>query len=1103
MAQRIVTLFINSKITPLAAIIAVLIGVLAIVALPREEEPQINVTIIDLFVDLPATPSREVEQRVSRPLEKILRELPGVEYVYSTSMENRSLVSLRFFVGYPAQQAILEANSKVNANLDVLPTGASKPLIKVRSIDDVPILTLTLWSDKQDHYMLRRIAAQLEEEAKGVKNVGETHLFGGQKREIRVYPDRAAMHANKVMLTDMVFALNQGNYPMTGGNFRTSDDEIRTDSYATYQSLEDVGNTQLKNYDYTIIAAPKSPLRLKDVARIEDGPGEPDQYVYFAYGRGGPHGDNVPSPGAFRPAVTLSVAKLPGTSANVVAQQVIEKIEAQKGRMIPDDVHLEVTRNYGHTATQKSNELLIHMGIAVISVTLLICFFLGWRGSLVVAIAIPITLALTLSAFYFMGYTLNRITLFALIFSIGILVDDPIVDVENIVRHLRKRENKGRPMAAVVIEAVNEVRKPLILATLAVMVSILPMAFVRGLMGPYMQPIPVGASAAMLISMIVAFVITPWAAVRILKNSVTETGAHQSGNTDQGIKGLLVRLFRRCMDTQTSDEDEGTESRMTQFYRRTMNLLLSRRSYQLLFLAVITVLLFCSILLFPSNAVKVKMLPFDNKNEFQVILNMPEGTSLERTNAAIREMARVIAGFEQVRDIEVYAGLASPFNFNGLIRHYYLRGGSTNADLQVNLIDRHDRKEQSHDIAKKVRVAIQPIADRYHAKLKVAEVPPGPPVISTLVAEIYGPDEAGRIRLVKAIDSIFRKTDGVVDIDNCLFHEQKKTVFEVDREKAALNHIDPEMCSQNLNIGVNGRLAGVLHGPREREQVDVRVRLPEAERSSINDILSLPVRGRDLRFIPLGEMITPRNTVIDQQINHKNLLPVSYVYADVAQAIESPAFAIQAVWDKIDALKPNAGSNPGLDIYFANQPFNDTRYSLKWDGEMHVTYEVFRDLGLAFAAALILIYVLMVAWFDSYKTPIIIMAVIPFSLIGILPAHALMGSFFSATSMIGFIAGAGIVVRNSIILVDFIKLRIAQGMPLREAVVDAGAVRFRPMVLTAAAVVAGSSVILFDPIFQGLAISLMAGEGASLLISRAAVPILYFMGNKESDRVAA
>lgn len=1069
--QRIVAFFIDSKLTPLLVILSVLLGVIAVLWLPREEEPQINVVIIDMFVDIPATPAVEVEQRVSRPLEKLMRELPGVEYVYSTSMENRSLVSLRFYVGYPAQKAIVEAHAKVNANLDLLPIGASKPLIKVKSIDDVPILTVTLWSETQDHYTLRRLAAQLEEEVKGAEGVGETALFGGQRREVRIYPDRAAMHAHRLMLVDILNALNQGNYPMTAGTLNQGDTEVKTDSTATYRTVEDVGNTQLKNYDGTIIASVRPPLRLKEIAKIIDGPGEPDQYVFHCDGRGH-HGSggasSGPPAGSFNPAVTLSVAKLPGTSASLVAGRVLDRIEAQRGRLIPSDVQMTVTRNYGRTATEKSNELLYHMGIAVVSVSVLIALFLGWRESLVVAVAIPVTLALTLSAFYFMGYTLNRITLFALIFSIGILVDDPIVDIENIVRHLREARNRHRPITAIVIEAVNEVRSPLILATLAVMVAILPMALVRGLMGPYMRPIPVGATSAMFLSMVVAFVVTPWAAARILKNAATGHGGH--------------------------GHDE--ETRMTLLYRRVMDYLLGSSGHQWLFLGAVGVLLLAAIAFVPLNWVKVKMLPFDNKSEFQVILDMPEGSSLERTAAVAREMGAAIAEFDQVENVQVYAGLASPFNFNGLVRHYYLRKGASIADIQVNLTDRHHRKEQSHEIAKRVRERIQAIAGVYQAKIKVAEVPPGPPVLETLVAEIYGPDEASRVRIAKKVEAIFRETFGVVDVDNCRLFDQPKLVFEVDRERASVNHIDPEMCSQNLNIALNGRVAGVLHDPREREQVDIRLRLSEAERSSSADLLGLPIRGRDFRFLPLGEMVTVRESVSDQKIYHKNLLPVSYVIADVAGIIESPAYAIQAVTDKIRAIEANEGSNAGLDIYFTRQPYNQIRHALKWDGEMHVTYEVFRDLGLAFAGVLLLIYMLVVGWFNSHSTPLIIMAAIPFSLIGILPAHAALGTFFSATSMIGFIAGAGIVVRNSIILVDFIQLKVSEGVMLRQAVIDAGAVRFRPMVLTAAAVVVGSAVILFDPIFQGLAVSLMAGEVASLLISRMAVPVLYFMANR-------
>ncbi|MFM1770579.1 MAG: hypothetical protein RJA22_3108 [Verrucomicrobiota bacterium] len=1076
LARRIVTFSIHSKVTPMVIVLAVLLGALAVLWLPREEEPQISVTLIDLTTDLPGASAAEVEQRVTRPLEKLMRELPGVEYIYSTSMENRSLVALRFHVGYPAQKATVETHAKIQANLNRLPAGASPPLVQVKSIDDVPILTLTLWSERQDHYTLRRLAAQLEEEVKTAAGVGETRLFGGQKREIRIHPDRTALQAHRLMLVDLLYSLQQGNPPLPGGEFRSRDAEARTESLTAFRSIEDVANTQLRNYDGTIIASVRAPARLRDVARIEDGPAEPDQYVYFRPAAGWQPAAGRAPPAArqgFQPAVTLSVAKLPGTSAHVVAGHVMQKVAAQQGRMIPADVHVEVTRDYGHTATEKSNELLLHMGIAVISVTLLIWLFLGWRESLVVAIAIPVTLALTLAAFYFLGYTLNRITLFALIFSIGILVDDPIVDIENIVRHLREGLNRGRPVSTIVIEAVNEVRSPLILATLAVMVAIVPMAFVRGLMGPYMRPIPIGASSAMFLSMLVAFVVTPWASARVLRHLLTP--AH--GGADP----------------------HGGETRLTRLYRWFMDHILGSRLYQWLFLGGVVVLLGAAAALVPLGQVKVKMLPFDNKSEFQVILNLPEGTSLERTAAVAREMADALADLPQVRDIGVYAGLGSPFNFNGLIRHYYLRQGSHVADLQVNLIDRHQRTQQSHEIAKLARTRLEPIAKRHQAKLKVAEVPPGPPVMSTLVAEVYGPDESKRATVAAQIESFLRETPGVVDVDDCRVADQSKLLFLVDREKAAANHIDPEMCANNLNLGLAGRMAGVLHDPREREQVDIRLRLPEAGRSSTNDLLALPIRGRDNRFVPLGEVLTLTNTVVDQKIYHKNLLPVSYVFADVAGSIESPAYAIQAIWDKVAALEPNEGARPGLDVHFATQPPTDVRYALKWDGEMHVTYEVFRDLGLAFAGALLLIYALVVFWFDSYKTPLIIMMAIPFSLIGILPAHALMGTFFSATSMIGFIAGAGIVVRNSIILVDFIQLKLSEGMPLRQAVVEAGAVRFRPMLLTALAVVVGASVILADPIFQGLALSLMAGEVASLLISRMAVPVLYFMyGHRES-----
>jgi multidrug efflux pump subunit AcrB len=1083
LSTRLIGAFIASKTTPLLVVILTAIGLLSISGLAREEEPQINVTLIDLQVDLPATPVHEIQQRVCRPLESILNELPGVEYVYSTSLENQCRVSLRFYVGYSPVKAITETKAQLDKRRDRLPDGASSPLIQVRNIDDVPVLVLTLWSERYDSYQLRRLGVQLCEALKGARDVGSARVIGGQRRAISVYPERAQLAAHEVMLSDIVHSLEQGNYPVSAGRFRGADREVLIDGVATYRSAEDVRNAQIKNYDGTIIASLKPPLRLGDIARVEDGPGEPNQHVHFSPGAGGREAassDAQPLPG-FRDAVSIALAKLPGSSAVAVVERVLARVEAERGRIIPADVRVEITRDYGHTATSKSDELLLHMAISLSSVTLLIWFFLGWRESLVVAVAIPVALALTLSGFYFLDYTLNRVTLFALIFSIGILVDDPIVDIENIARHLRLPGNRGRAIAKVVVEAVYEVRRPLILATLAVILAILPMSFVSGLMGPYMRPIPVGATIAMLASMLVAFVVTPWAAARWLKAADPGDAASADASADLRADG-------------PADHPDGRgEGWTTRLYRRSMQAILRSRASRWTFWAGSILLLLGAVALFPAGLVQVKMLPFDDKNEFQVIIDMPEGTTLARTDAAAREIARAIARFSEVQNVQVYSGAAAPFNFNGLIRGYYQRGGPDRADIQVNLIDRHRRDEQSHGIAKRIRGAILPIAGRHAARLTVAEIPPGPPVRQTLVAEVYGPEEAGRIALVKQIEQVFRGADGVVDIDNCLLHEQRKQRFEVNPRKSAGNHIDPEMCSINLAIALNGRRAGVLHTPREREQVDIGVRLRESERSSVESLLSLPIRGRDLRMVPLGDMMTVSDGVIDQPLRHKGLMPVAYVQADVAGAMESPAFAVQQTWDAIAGLTPNAGPNPAPDIYFTAQPPDDHRYAIKWDGELHITYEVFRDLGIALAVALGLIYLLMVWWFNSYRTPLIIMAVIPGSLIGILPAHTLMGSFFSATSMIGFIAGAGIVVRNSIILVDFIQLRVSQGMALREAVIDAGAVRFRPMLLTALAVVAGTSVILLDPIFQGMALSLMAGEIASLVISRAAVPVIYYM----------
>jgi multidrug efflux pump subunit AcrB len=701
----------------------------------------------------------------------------------------------------------------------------------------------------------------------------------------------------------------------------------------------------------------------------------------------------------FYPAVTLAISERKGTNAVAVAEEVLRRIEPLRGSVIPADIEMKITRHYGETAKEKSNELLWHMLIAVVSVSALIALTLGRRESLIVFTAIPVTLALTLTVFYLYGYTLNRITLFALIFSIGILVDDAIVVVENIVRHWRMASNAGRPPFEVAVEAVNEVGNPTILATLAVIAAILPMAFVGGLMGPYMRPIPVGATAAMVFSLLVAFIVTPWAAVRILRPG----GAHQEGER---------------------------EDRMTRLYRRFMGGLLHRPAMRWGFLGGVVLLLLGSVSLFYVGFVKVKMLPFDNKSEFQVIVDMPNGTTLEETQQVAQALAEETLRQREVVNVQTYAGTASPYNFNGLVRHYYLRRGANVADLQVNLLGKGERKSQSHEVAKQVRTRLAPIAERLGARIKVAEVPPGPPVLQTLVAEVYGPTLEGRVAQAQQIRDLLRQTDGVVDVDWYVEDEQPKARFAVDREKAALNGITTEDVARTMQIASAGYRAGLLHAESEKEDVPLTVRLDRASRSDVARMAEMKVAGRSGRLVAISEVARVENTVEDRSIYHKNLMPVTYVTADVAGAMESPVYAILKLGPQIK-----------IDQNMAALPTDASRYAMKWDGEWHITYEVFRDLGIAFAAVLILIYGLVVGWFQSFATPLVIMAAIPFSLVGILPAHGLLGAFFSATSMIGFIAGAGIVVRNSIILVDFIELRLSEGMALDEAVIDAGADR--------------------------------------------------------------
>jgi len=1059
-AGKIAQFFIDSKLTPLCIIAAILLGIASVIALPREEEPQIIVPMIDIFVNMPGASAKEVENRVTSPMEKLLWEIPGVEYVYSTSSPGMSMVVVRFYVGQDEEKSIVRLQSKLMANYDLIPWSVTPPLIKPRYIDDVPILTLTFWGKGYDQYTLRRVAAEVENIVKREKNVAPTTLIGGEQRRVQVRFDPVRLAAYGLDLERVAMSVTAANQESETGTYPSIKGQVLVHTGGFLKTRDDVKNVVVGVYD-------QKPVYLRDVAEVIDGPAEPSQYVFFGSGPAAEekHISSQSSPEGVFSAVTLTVAKRKGSNAVTVANNVLERIREATGSVIPDNIHITVTRNYGNTAKEKSNELLFHMMIAIVSVTILIWFVLGHRESGVVAIAIPVTLALTMSVFFLYGYTLNRITLFALIFSIGILVDDAIVIVENIVRHFRLPENQDRSRVQVAVEAVDEVGNPTILATLAVISAILPMAFVGGLMGPYMRPIPVGASAAMIFSLIVAFIVTPWASMRLIKHKPTATAG-----------------------------EHGEEDWSTRLYRKIMTPLIENGFWRWVFLTSVIALLLISCAMVGVGWVRLKMLPFDNKSEFQVILDMPESATLEETSAAVMEMGDYLKTVNEVTDYQLYVGTSAPFNFNGLVRHYYLRSSAHQADIQVNLVEKGHRKSQSHDIAKRVRPALKSIADRYHARVKVAEVPPGPPVLSTLVAEIYGPDYHRQKQIAADIMNIFKETPGVVDVDWYLEETQPRYKIEVDSEKAALHGISVARINRTLEMALKGQQAGLLHQPREKEDVPILMRLPLSARAGIHRLKMLKLASADGSLVPLSTLINVLKIPVDQSIYHKNLMPVVYVIGDVAGVKESPVYAILEMKNKIEAIQLPEGYQ--IAQHTAGIPSSDRKYEMKWDGEWHITYEVFRDLGISFAVVLVLIFVLVVGWFQSFSTPLVIMAAIPFSLIGILPAHWALGAFFTATSMIGFIAGAGIVVRNSIILVDFIELRLKEGMPLDLAVIDAGAVRFRPMMLTAAAVVVGASVILFDPIFQGLAISLMAGEVASLFFSRMTVPILYFLDKR-------
>lgn len=1055
-AGKIARAFINSKLTPLIVGASLLLGLFAVKMTPREEEPQIVVPMVDIYLPMPGATPKEVEERVIKPIEAKMWEINGVEYIYTAARPGMGIITVRYLVGEDMEGALVKLYNKLMSNRNSLPAGSMEPLVVAKSIDDVPILTLTLWSERYDHYTLRRVAREICDELKKAENVAETELKGGHARQIRVQLDPARLAGYRLSPLHVAGALQKGNTSLQSGSFDGKNREVLVQTGEFLSSAEELRRL-------VVTVSNGRPVYLNDVATVTDGPEEPKDHVFYGVGPAAKK-DKNPQTEAVWPAVTISVAKRKGANATWLSEDLLKRVEAMKGRVIPSDIQVSVTRNYGETAKEKNNELLFHMFLAAISVTILIALFMGWRAGAVAAIAIPVTLALTLFVFSLMGYTLNRITLFALIFSIGILVDDAIVVVENIHRYFTTM--KIDPLEAA-IRAVDEIGNPTILATVAVIASILPMAFVSGLMGPYMRPIPVGASMAMIFSLLVAFIVTPYFSYRLMRGE-SAAGAHETAS----------------------------EMWLTSLYRKIMGPLLHNPRLRNGFLVTVILLLLASCGLIYVKLVTVKMLPFDNKNELQVIIDAPNGTTLEETSRIVSELTEVLRREPEVHDFQTYVGVSAPFNFNGLVRHYYLRKGPNLADIQVNLSHKGDRKIQSHEIAKRLRTPLKAVADRYKARIKVAEIPPGPPVLSTLVAEVYGPDQATRQEIAGKVKEIFNRTAGVVDTDWYLEDDQEKLSFAVDREKAALSGISADDVVKTLRIALGGMDVGILHAEKEKEPVGINLRLPIARRSSIDALSALNVPGPK-GSVPLSQLVRVVSISEDKSLYRKNLKNVTYVIGDVAGVIEAPVYAILKMQKEIDKISLPGGYR--IEQLASRQPWSEERPGLKWDGEWHITYEVFRDLGIAFGAVMVLIYVLVVAWFRNFTTPLVIMAPIPLTLIGILPGHALFGAFFTATSMIGFIALAGIIVRNSIILIDFTELRRSEGMALDEAIIDAGAVRFRPILLTAAAVVVGSIVIIFDPIFQGLAIALMCGELASTSLSMITIPILYFLVQRRKE----
>jgi len=1052
---RIARFFQDSQLTPLIALVAFLLGLFAVFVTPREEEPQINVTMANVLVPFPGASARDVEALVATPAEQVLAQMSGVEHVFSVSRPGMAVITVQFKVGVPRTEALVRLHDTVQTNRDwVSPDlGVLEPIIKPKGIDDVPVVSLTLWGEDpaRGAFELERIAHAAEVELKRVPGTREVQTLGGPGRAVRVLldPDRLAAHG--VSALDVGNALQLANVALPAGKLVRDNREVLVETGNYLESAADV--SQL-----VVGAVGQRPVFLSEVARVVDGPEPPSRYAWIGFG---------PSAGkkglralGEQPAVTLQVTKQPGENAVDIANGVMRRMEALRGAVIPDDVHVTVTRNYGATANDKALQLIKKLIFATLAVVTLVFFALGRREALIVGAAVLLTLASTLFASWAWGFTLNRVSLFALIFSIGILVDDAIVVVENIHRRMSLEEG---PLTGIIPDAVDEVGGPTILATFTVIAALLPMAFVRGLTGPYMSPIPINASMGMIISLAIAFTVTPWLALKLLRRH-PEHGEEAPG-------GRLEPLFRRLLGPFITAPSA------------------ARNRGRLLY--GVLALIALSVSLAAVKLVILKMLPFDNKSEFQVVVDMPAGTPVEITAGALHDLGAYLATIGEVTDYQAYAGLASPISFNGLVRQYYLRAAAETGDIQVNLVEKGERSRKSHEIVQSVRPGLERIARGWNARVKVVEVPPGPPVLSPIVAEVYGPNEPGRIRVAKRIREAFASTADIVGIDDSVEDAAPRLLLRIDQGKAALTGVTRRDVVETMRMGLSGADVTPLHDGVSKYEVPVRVALPMERQGELEEFLKLTVRAPSGALVPLSEVVRPVRTDRDRPLFHKDLLPVVYVVADQAGRVDSPLYGMFAARGKIAGAPLEEGGTLGE--YFIRQPSDPYReYALKWDGEWQVTYETFRDMGLAYAVGLVLIYLLVVAQFGSYLAPLVIMAAIPLTVIGVMPGHALLGANFTATSLIGMIALAGIIVRNSILLVDFVNLKVEEGLPFADAVVQSAAARAKPIALTGLAAMLGAAFILDDPIFNGLAISLIFGIFVSTLLTLVVIPVLYY-----------